>query len=82
LHTLIPLPSPPVRPQIRRNSFGTPVPPTPESALGKVKSYEELVQARKTVEPERVGKGWVGENGTYKKEHAPLPPKKELDELP
>jgi hypothetical protein len=68
--------------KIRRNSFGTPAPPTPDSALGKVKQYEENVQAHNPAPPEPTGKGWVEEDGHYKKEHAPLPPKKQLEELP
>lgn len=68
--------------KVRRNSYGTPAPPTPDSALGKVKMYEDNVQAHSPAEPEPVAHGWVQQNGTYKKEHAPLPPKKLLEDLP
>eukprot|EP00967_Tisochrysis_lutea_P146586 scaffold276990_cov33-Tisochrysis_lutea.AAC.3 len=63
----------------RRSSYGPTQPIDPDSALGKAKSFEQLAQQ---AHASPVKKGWVEENGTFKKQKDPLPPKRDVSDLP
>jgi len=66
---------------VKNNKYGPPSGPAPLSAKEKAAQFESKGKAPEPAPPKK--KGWVSENGKYKKnKDGTMPPKKEMSDLP